>query len=114
MLNQLNVDNIWYDYIVSESKTIEGRLCKDKFKLMNTGDTITFRNRNNLTINCKIIRITNYKTFEEYLTAKRMKKLYFFVHLLKVLKYIESIIHMLMSLIMAFYQLNLFIFNYLI
>ena len=62
--------NKWFNLILSEKKTIEGRLNKDEFSLMNIGDTITFTNKDNLNTEPlkKIIKnITKYSSFKALL-----------------------------------------------
>ena len=74
MLHQLNLDNIWFEQIVLGNKTVEGRLAKDKFREMNTGDVIKFKNRTGNEINVKISRLTHYNSFEEYLNTEGLTK----------------------------------------
>lgn len=42
-LHEMNMDEKWFDLIVSREKTVEGRLYKGKFKKIRVGDLIRIR-----------------------------------------------------------------------
>jgi ASC-1-like (ASCH) protein len=70
MFHELNVDEKWLTYIIKGRKTIEGRLNKNKFKLMRPGDMIIF----NGIIKKEIIAIRYYNYFEDYLKTEGIDK----------------------------------------
>ena len=70
MFHELNVDERWFKYILDGTKTIEGRLNKNKFKLMRNGDIIIF----NGIIKKEVISVRYYNSFEEYLRNEGIDK----------------------------------------
>ena len=70
MFHELNVDEGWFKYILDGTKTIEGRLNKNKFKLMRNGDIIIF----NGIIKKEVISVRYYNSFEEYLINEGIDK----------------------------------------
>jgi ASC-1-like (ASCH) protein len=70
MFHELNVDERWFKYILDGTKTIEGRLNKNKFKLMRNGDIIIF----NGIIKKEVISVRYYNSFEEYLINEGIDK----------------------------------------
>jgi len=74
----INVQEPWFDYIKNKQKTIEGRLNKGIFSELNVGDEIIInKKKNDMTIDyveAKIIRITKYKSFEEYLSQEGLRR----------------------------------------
>lgn len=66
ILHEINVDDIWYDHILAERKTIEGRLRKSKFKFIKRNDSIIINQK--LKKNIRDIRF--YSSFEEYMNAE--------------------------------------------
>jgi ASC-1-like (ASCH) protein len=70
MFYELNVDERWLKYILNGKKTIEGRLNKNKFKLMRCGDIIIF----NEIIQKEVISVKYYNSFKEYLINEGIDK----------------------------------------
>jgi ASC-1-like (ASCH) protein len=63
MFHELNVDEKWLKYVLNGRKTIEGRLNKNKFRLIRTGDMIIF----NGTIKKEVISVRYYNSFTPFL-----------------------------------------------
>jgi ASC-1-like (ASCH) protein len=72
-MQEVNVNKIWFDFIKSGLKTVEGRLNKGKFSNMKVGDIIKFVSGND-SVQVKIINITHYKSFESYLIMEGLKR----------------------------------------
>ncbi|MFO7807444.1 MAG: ASCH domain-containing protein [Candidatus Moraniibacteriota bacterium] len=68
-LFKINVQEPYYDYIINGQKTIEGRLNKGKFSLMQIGDHLLINNE----FKCKIKRKTNYKSFQSMIESEGVK-----------------------------------------
>ena len=69
----------WFTLISLGLKTCEGRLHKHRFKLYKLGDIIKWWNNDfdkGRVCFTKIINVNLYKTFEEYLIDKGLKKLF--------------------------------------
>lgn len=73
----------WLDHITSGKKTVEGRLNKGVFKIINIGDTVKwFSKRDGKSANTKITKKVIYPSFQEMLEGEG---------LLRVLPGIKSI-----------------------
>jgi ASC-1-like (ASCH) protein len=70
MFHELNVDEKWLKYILNGRKTVEGRLNKNKFKLIRSGDIIIF----NEIIKKEVISVKYYNSFKEYLINERIDR----------------------------------------
>lgn len=79
MIYTKQVDDPWFRFIQQGRKKVEGRLNKGDFCNMKHGDIIQWYNNNNnnnnkdTIISTKIVRITYYKTFEEYLQKEGLE-----------------------------------------
>ena len=73
IIKEINVSNPWFRYICNNQKRIEGRLNKGKFNLLKKGDIVKVTNDDK---HCfvKILKIVNYKSFEEYLVFEGLKR----------------------------------------
>ncbi len=65
----INVSNVWYNYISNGEKTIEGRLNKGKFADLKINDKIIINNEKVMTI----IKINYYNSFYDYLEKEGLK-----------------------------------------
>jgi ASC-1-like (ASCH) protein len=65
----------WFSLISLGLKTVEGRKNKGKFKEMKIGDVIEWYNNDfkKRTVLTKIVKKTEYKTFEDYLTSEGLE-----------------------------------------
>ena len=62
----LEVQQPYFDAIKSGTKTIEGRLAKQKYTTLKAGDTIQFMNPSGgASITKKVARVYRYPTFED-------------------------------------------------
>lgn len=61
-----HVSEPWFSLIASGVKTCEGRLCKDDFRAIQVGDILVFHHAN-ATCRTRVVCLTTYDTFEEYL-----------------------------------------------
>lgn len=66
------VSEPWFSYIASGKKTIEGRLNKGTFKLMQIGEIVKWINKDKEVLT-KIINIKKYNSFDEYLTKESIR-----------------------------------------
>ena len=69
----LHVQDPWYSLIVNSVKTVEGRLHKGKFGNINIGDILNVTNNVDM-IQLKVIRVTKYSSFKEYLNKEGLDK----------------------------------------
>ena len=67
---EMNVSEPWFSLIVTGSKTIEGRLKKGQFAKMKKGEIVKWINNDygQRSVITEITKITEYNTFEDYLT----------------------------------------------
>ncbi len=66
MIHRMKLQSSPYEKIKEQSKTIEMRLCDEKRKLIQIGDTIEFVNiEDNEVIHCRVINIYKYPSFDE-------------------------------------------------
>ena len=70
MLYNLKVNEKWLNYIIAGTKTIEGRLNKNKFRLITRGDIILF----NGIIQKKVVGVRHYDGWDEYLETEGINK----------------------------------------
>lgn len=66
----------WFTLISLGLKTVEGRKNKGRFKAMNVGDIVQWRNNDfgERSVLTRVIRKAEYGTFEEYLTTEGLNK----------------------------------------
>jgi ASC-1-like (ASCH) protein len=67
-VHEINVDDIWFSHILAGRKTIEGRLCKSKFKFIKRDDDVIINQK--LKKNVSDVRF--YSSLEEYLRNERL------------------------------------------
>lgn len=60
-MTQINISEPWFGYILKGIKTIEGRLCKDKFKSLTSGDMLCI----NGVVLYKVAGVRRYASFYE-------------------------------------------------
>ena len=72
-MKKINVSNPWFLHIKDKKKTIEGRLNKGVFAELKKGEIIQMTN-NNDSVLVKIKKITEYKSFREYLTQEGLRR----------------------------------------
>ena len=66
MIHYMNLQNSPFELIKKGDKTIEMRLNDEKRRLVKVGDVIQFKNIvSDETINCNVINLYNYNTFNE-------------------------------------------------
>ena len=69
-----NVKNIWWKEIKSGNKSVEGRLNKGKFAQFKKNDIVIWINIDNKKeCKTKIVRITKYKNFHQYLINEGLR-----------------------------------------
>jgi len=69
-----NVKNVWWKEIKSGKKSVEGRLNKGKFAQFKKNDIVIWINTDNKKeCKTKIVRITKYKNFYEYLINEGLR-----------------------------------------
>lgn len=69
-----NVKDVWWTEIKNGTKSVEGRLNKGKFAEFKKGDIVIWINsENKKKCKTKIIRISKYKTFYEYLINEGLR-----------------------------------------
>ena len=70
------VSEPWFTLISLGLKTVEGRLNKGDFKLMQNGDVIKWTNNDfePRSVLTKVVGKTSYNSFEEYLTKEDLQK----------------------------------------
>lgn len=75
-IHSINVSDPWFTLISLGLKTVEGRKNKGIFKDLKQGDIIEWINNDfgSRSIKTRIIRKTEYKTFEEYLLTEGLDK----------------------------------------
>lgn len=67
----LNVQQVYLDSIAAGSKTIEGRLAKQKYKSLKPGDEIRFSNNENTqSLVKKVVALHFYASFEKAFKAQ--------------------------------------------
>ena len=72
-MNTISVNNIYFNYIKNNKKTIEGRLNTGKFSTFKKGDKLKIVNGDDYII-VKIRKIKKYLSFEEYLSQEGLKR----------------------------------------
>ena len=67
-MHEMKLNNVAFQNIKNGIKKFELRLYDEKRKIINIGDTITFRNLNNLedTITVKVLALLRYPTFADF------------------------------------------------
>jgi ASC-1-like (ASCH) protein len=66
---EINVQEPYFSFIKSGQKIVEGRLAKEKFTNLKTGDFLLINNE----IKKEIVEITLYKTFTDMLVMEGVK-----------------------------------------
>jgi ASC-1-like (ASCH) protein len=61
----MHVQQKYYDFIKSGKKTIEGRLAKDKYRLVKVGDEIVFENDTKEELRKKVVGLYVFSTFRD-------------------------------------------------
>ena len=72
-----NLSEPWFSLIKLKKKKVEGRLNKGDFNKIKIGDIIKFTNNEfgfNREFNVKIIKISDYDTFRDYLENEKLEK----------------------------------------
>jgi ASC-1-like (ASCH) protein len=67
-VHEMNVDDIWFSHILEGRKTIEGRLCKGKYKFIKRDDDIIINQK----LRKNISNVRFYPSFEEYLRNEEL------------------------------------------
>lgn len=67
----INVGEPWFEHIVKGKKDVEGRLNRGKFAELERGNQLFI---NDGAIVAKIVRVTPYLSFEEYLRIEGLKR----------------------------------------
>jgi ASC-1-like (ASCH) protein len=78
IIYEIHVQEPWFSLIKSGDKKVEGRLNRGTFSKIKPSDTIIFFNmdketKKKNTIKCKVIKITEYDTFENMLKTERIE-----------------------------------------
>ena len=77
MIHYMNLQNSPFELIKKGDKTIEMRLNDEKRRLVKVGDVIQFKNIvSDEIINCNVINLYNYNTFNELYKNHDKKRLY--------------------------------------
>lgn len=72
---ELKVQQVYIDAITNGTKTIEGRLAKDKYLKLRQGDRVKFfNNAGTQSVAKKVVAIHRYSTFEAAFTEQDYKK----------------------------------------
>jgi len=74
--HEINIDERWFNLIKHKFKKVEGRLNKGVFNKFKKGDTIIFvtkKGDKEEKLKTKIVRITEYDTFTDYLINEGLR-----------------------------------------
>ena len=75
MFQSMMLTNPWFDLAKSCVKTIEGRLCKDKFAVIKPNDNwIIFNHDKSNHFFVRVKEVIRYNSFEEYLSQEGLKR----------------------------------------
>ena len=71
------IDEKYFDYIKNGKKTVEGRILKDRYKNVNTGNVIEFINSGNEKerVFCKVTNIEMFDNFTQMINKVGVEKL---------------------------------------
>eukprot|EP01031_Cornospumella_fuschlensis_P041506 gene41506-50650_t len=69
MGRKIHISDPWYDFVKSGLKTIEGRLHRGEFAIIQPGDSLEFFNEQGSFVKV-VIACDIYDSFQSYLTAK--------------------------------------------
>ncbi len=70
----VNLDNLWFDKVVSGAKSVEGRLGTPRWKSVVVGTLWKIHNNDGRTVTVKVTDIRSYKTIVEYLSQEGLRR----------------------------------------
>ena len=71
---EINVQEPWFSALERSEKTVEGRLNKGKFATIRVGDVLSVSNKSGSSFCARVVRVTAYASFVEYLTQEGLSR----------------------------------------